>query len=521
MKKRIIAALCAVMLLPAFGVHVNAEYKESDLKNAVNKAIEWKDRNDSPHYSIGTNNSNLYITALKRMGKKYEYNTYLLGLDDVAAGYNEENDASDMQRTALATLASGGEPRNVGGRDLIADSTYYRDAAAPIDKEGVNGYSWALITLDSKQYAVPDWAAKNRNDIIVGILSHQNTDGSFDGSVYATASAIVALTPYAATSGSYTITQIETGDTFDISPRTAVHKALDYLSAEQLKDGDWGELRATAMAIIALDTVGIDADGDDRFTANKGTALEGLMSYQGRNGGFSANGHNADGEATSIALCALTSHLRKMQGKARFFDFTVEDSITLADPTPTPKATATAKPKTTTKPSSKVTSKPRATVKPSTKSTSKPSGTLKPTKTASPQSDADKLMPSFIPRATRRPALVGPVEMIGPIQSLEPIEPPSERADAPDAEKNNAVPAVIVTAAILLMLCAAAIVWYLNKKGRIPDNNILKRLIDNFGRKSADEPYKAKRHRKTEEYRHYEERERYNQRRKYDKRRRK
>ncbi len=520
MKKRIIAALCVLMLIPVFGVYVDAEYKESDLKNAVNKAIAWKDKNDSPHYSIGTNNSNLYITALRRMGKKYEYNTYLLGLDGVAAGYNEENDASDMQRTALATLASGGEPRNVGGRDLIADSTYYRDAVAPIDKEGVNGYSWALITLDSKGYAVPDWASKNRNDIIVGILSHQNTDGSFDDSIYATASAITALAPYSETSGAYTVTQVQTGETFDISPKQAVDKALDYLSAEQLRDGDWGELRSTAMAIIALDTVGIDADGDDRFTANKGTALEGLMAYQGKNGGFSANGHNADGEATSLALCALTSHLRKMQGKARFFNFNVEDSISLADATPTPKATATVKPKATNKPSSKATSKPKTTVKPSTKSTSKPSNTLKPAKTTTPKSEAGELLPTITPRATRRPALVGPVEIPGPMQSFEPMDELPEKGSGLQNKKSvGSLVVVAVTIIILLVLCGAAAIWYLNKKGKLSDNNIFKKLINKFDKKSSGKHYKAKRHRKTEEYRHYEERERYNQRKKYDKRR--
>ena len=71
MKKKIIAFLCAAALaVPT--LCVNAEYKESDLKDAVNDAIEWKDENDSPFYSIGTNSSNLYIMALKRMGKNYD-----------------------------------------------------------------------------------------------------------------------------------------------------------------------------------------------------------------------------------------------------------------------------------------------------------------------------------------------------------------------------------------------------------------------------------------------------------------
>ena len=62
----------------------------------------------------------------------------------------------------------------------------------------------------------------------------------FDDSVYSTAVAITALAPYYETSGAYTITQNQTGYVIDLSPKDAVEDALNYLSAEQDKDGDWG-----------------------------------------------------------------------------------------------------------------------------------------------------------------------------------------------------------------------------------------------------------------------------------------
>ena len=115
---------------------VNAETSESDIKSAIEKAIEWKADKDSPFYGIGSYSSDFYIMALNRMGKNYDYSRYLAGLDGVAAGYGEEHNASSMQRTVLATIASGGDPRNVGGRDLVADGIYYRDNVYTTRKRG-------------------------------------------------------------------------------------------------------------------------------------------------------------------------------------------------------------------------------------------------------------------------------------------------------------------------------------------------------------------------------------------------
>ena len=334
MKKKIMAAvLCTSMLFPT--VCVNAETSESDIKSAIEKAIEWKADKDSPFYGIGSYSSDFYIMALNRMGKNYDYSRYLAGLDGVAAGYGEEHNASSMQRTVLATIASGGDPRNVGGRDLVADGIYYRDNVSPLGKEGVNGYSWGLIALDSKSFETPEWALSNRNDILAGILSHQNTNGSFDDSVYSTAVAVTALAPYYETSGAYTITQNQTGYVIDLSPKDAVEDALNYLSAEQDKDGDWGDLESTAMTVIALDTLGVNADSDGRFVAKNGSAVDGLMQYQQKDGGFSTGKGKSNSEATSLAVCALTSHLRKLQNKATFFNFDVNDSVVFETPAPT------------------------------------------------------------------------------------------------------------------------------------------------------------------------------------------
>ncbi|MCD8181225.1 MAG: hypothetical protein LUF26_07100, partial [Firmicutes bacterium] len=491
-------------------LYVAADYNEDDLQDAIEDAVDWKDENDNPFYSIGTNSSNLYITALRRMGKSCDYASYLSGLDGTAASYGAESNATDMQRTAIAVIASGGDPRNVGGKDLIADGIYYRDAVSPIDKEGVNGYSWALIALDAGEYDIPDWALKNKNDIISGILSHQNTDGSFDGDAYATAAAITALASHYQTGGAYTVTQIETGQTVDLSPRDAVDNALNYLSETQTKDGDWGDLRSTAMTVIALGAMGINADKDTRFTAKKGSALDGLMMYRESDGGFSADLRNSDGEATSLALCALVSHARYLQGKSSLFKLTVDDTVTFE--TEAPAATVKPSASSSSSSSSDATAKPKATTKASAtakpSSTAKASSTLEPKKTTAPRPTV-----SPTPKATQRPALVGPVEMPGPMPSIEPTSAP-ENEDESGSTSNGAGAVTGIIAVIAL--CAAILILYMQRNGK------LDALAVRLGLKKPveDKPKKARTHRKTEQHRRYETRERYKERRKYNKRRR-
>lgn len=501
MKKVIATILCIVMMLPC--VIVNADNKESDLQNAVKKAIEWKADKDSPLADIGSVGSNLYIIALNRMGKSYDYNKYLSGLDEIASKYNENSNATDMQLTLLATEASGGDARNVGGRDLVADGVYYRSNVADIDKDGMDGYSWGLISLDAKSYEAPQWALLNRNDLIVGILSNQNTDGSFNDSIYSTAVAVTALAPYFETSGAYTITQKQTGAVIDLSPKTAIEKAVEYLSKAQDKDGDFGNLEATAMTVIALDTIGVDADNDDRFIAKNGTALEALLEYQQKDGGFSSGKGKSDGRSTSFALCAMTSHLRKIQKKSTLFNFEASDNVVIETPAPTVKATATKTPTATVK--------PKTTVKPtsSPKTSAKISGTMKPTKTASPFSPTPKSSAS--PKPSKKPALVGPVEMPGPMPSEQPYD--LDGADDNNTRKTGKTAIVIVFSIAILCVGGILCVIFVGKKKNRTIGEIFGLLISK--KDVLRETYEAKMHRKMEKHRSFEEREKYKQRLKF------
>lgn len=530
MKKKLAAFLCAaVMVFPS--VSISADYDEDNLIDAINDAIEWKDEYDSPFYSVGTNNSNLYITALHRLGKSYDYASYLSGLDGIAAGYGAEHNAADMQKTVLAVISSDGDAQNVGGRDLVADSTYNRDTSAPLTKDGCDSLSWALIALEAGGYEVPDGAAESKDKIIASLLSYQNGDGSFGNGVLSTSAAVTALAPYIETSGAYTITQNQTGWTIDLSPSEAVENALAYLSEAQMKDGDWGNLNATAMAVIALDSVGVDCETSPYFSARDGNAIDGLMSYKNNDGGFSYDEMKSDGEATSYALCALASHLGFKQGRAGFFRLDAGDTISLTAPTPTQAPsqgqtssgtssnnTSTSRPTATQRPT--VTARPASTPRAvSTPRSVVPKNTMRPTRTAAPAPSTSPMPRSTVrptQRPTRRPALVGPVEIPGPM----PTETPhpdirDEGGSVQTLRKPGAgtVVAIVLSAIALLLIAAFVTLAALKKKGQLRNDSFLGKLMG--AKPESVEKHPPKTHRRTEEHRKFEQRERYKERLKF------
>ena len=527
MKKKIVALLCAaVMVIPS--LCAGAEYSEDNLITIIDTAVKWKDEYDNPFNSIGTNGSNLYITALRRNGKSYDYDSYLSGLDSVAAAYGAESNASDMQRTVLAVLSSYGDAQNIGGRDLVADSTFFRSTSAPLDKDGPGGYAWALIALEAGDYDIPDWASMSKNEIIASLLSYQNGDGSF-GDVLSTATAVTALAPYIDTVGAYTIVQNQTGWTIDLSPGEAVQNALTYLSETQMKDGDWGDVTSTAMTIIALDSVGVDCETSSEFSARDGSAIDGLLSYKNSDGGFSDDKTNSDGESTSYALCALTSHIMFKQGKADFFRLSVNDTTlptvpepdhtqtpgTNASPSQTKQPVATQKPAATKRPV--VTVRPATTPRPTAKSsTPAPKNTMRPTKTAAPApSTSPSARPTATPtpRPTKRPALVGPVEMPGPMPTAS--TEPDIRTGSGSGTLRKSVTGIVVAIASIVLLLAAAFValTQLKKKGLLKSDSFLGKLMG--VEPEPEKEFSATPHRRTEEHRKFEQRERYKERRRY------
>ena len=195
-----------------------------------------------------TGGAEAYLEKLwKEVSRRYEQTG---GLDAVQA--------TAWHRTALTVMALGADPTCFGtdaqgqAIDLIADGTYAWDTTESLGTQGLNGWIFALITLDAGAYSVPENAGYTRQEILDAILAAQEPDGgSGNQERYA----------------------------------SEVEQALAYLSAEQTAQGDFisygtASAESCAQVVMALCALGVDPRTDDRFVKAGGSALDGLLLYQ-------------------------------------------------------------------------------------------------------------------------------------------------------------------------------------------------------------------------------------------------
>lgn len=328
-----------------------------EMSAAAQGIINWKISDigadtllsDSYIALAGSTPGDWYPIALSRLGYKTDYSGYLAVLEqNVKERYALDGGlsaakATEWHRIILAVLASGGNPRDIDGIDLVADGTYNRGKTASLGRQGINGWIWGLIALDSKSWEVPKDAYYTRDDIILQILSAQLENGGFALTGEAadpdiTAMALQALAPYY---NSETVYTLPGGTASEEAKKTTVRKAaeaaLECLSGLQSEQGDffsWGtqNSESCSQVIIALCALGIDPLCDERFIKNGVTLWDGLMRYRREDGGFlhsfSYDSNNPTslpdasnsmaGEQALLALCAL---IRQKKGMRSLYDF--------------------------------------------------------------------------------------------------------------------------------------------------------------------------------------------------------
>lgn len=283
-----------------------------------------------------------FAFSLARYGIDDEYDAYLDALEGyVTEKYAQANKldrtkATEWHRISLTVLALGGDPTAFGqgpegGRiDLIADGTYGWEQTASLGRQGLNGYLYALITLDALDYDVPAGAAYTRESLLEEILSRQLEDGGFaltgntmDPDV--TGIALQALAPYA-----HDDTPVGESGT---SARQAVKAALAALSQRQDGDGGYSTVgtatcESAAQVVVALCSLGIDPTADPRFIKSGRSPVDALLDYRQADGGFAHDSDNKSNFKASVqALYALAAVRRLQNGQRRLFDLRPEWTV--------------------------------------------------------------------------------------------------------------------------------------------------------------------------------------------------
>ena len=382
MKQKVIRTLCAIILCitTLLGAQFVAPFsayaaEQSTIYSIATDIINWKKTtvgsnadgylmNDGFLSLAGTTPGDWYPIGLGRLGITDNQTGYLAVINETVqkryqtAEKLDRTKSTEWHRIALAVLASGGDPRHMGVNgeiDLIADGTYNRGLTASPGRQGINGWIWGLIALDSKRYEVPSDAVNTREDFIVEILRTQRTDGGFAltgevSDVDITAMAIQALAPYynSETVYFYTSSVVKTSEGAYAECSKTVREVIDesvaWLSSVQCSDGDfssWGmqNVESTAQVLVALSTLGVDALHDSRFIKNGNTVLDGILKYRLSNGGFvhsftydpdnpTSLPDQANTMASEQVLYALVSLWRYQNGMRSLYDMREEFSIT-------------------------------------------------------------------------------------------------------------------------------------------------------------------------------------------------
>lgn len=335
--KQIIAVLACAVLIMGLAQGIRAA-EPDELEQRIRSAVDFMQAytqkeggllSDQALLPAGSSLSDWTAIAFERAGIEGDFDSYRKALETYVSDCYRQNggidrtEATEYHRVALAAIATGADPTNFGTDadgnpvNLIADGTYDFLGNSP-GRQGLNGWIFALITLDAKGFEVPEGAKYTREDMLSAILSAQEEDGGFGltkgtADVDITAMALQALSPYM--------------DRKDVAE--SAEKALDWLGGLLSESGSYSYLgeeasESSSQVIIALCSLGIDPESDARFSRGGRNVLETLEDYRRADGGYAHTKDEDSGDfmASQQAILALTAVNRLRMGQTRLYDFT-------------------------------------------------------------------------------------------------------------------------------------------------------------------------------------------------------
>ncbi len=278
---------------------------------------------------FGTTAGEWTVLSLARGGYYAKDNAYFTDYyDRIVATVNEtatsvnmsgalhKNKSTENSRLIVALSAIGKDATSVGDWDLV--EAYSANGFSWIKKQGLNGTIWALIALDSNNYATSDPTI--RQQCVDAIVAAQHDDGGWSlmaNKTYAsdpdvTGMALTALYPYR--------------DQSAVAEVCA--EAIACLSAMQHDNGTFESggsecAESCSWVIVACTTWGINPDTDSRFIKNGNSVVDGLLAhYQPDSATFQhIIGAGTNAMATDQSCYALVAYDRFLNGKTALFDY--------------------------------------------------------------------------------------------------------------------------------------------------------------------------------------------------------
>ena len=191
--------------------------------------------------------------------------------------------------------------------------------------QGNNGTAFALLAMNSHDYLDTAEGKAARAALIASLKANQMDNGAWAISgkttpdLDVTAAGIFALAPYYLNESKLS----ELGGTVTYSEvKAMVEKALAYLSEKQNASGGFGSVEADVWAIIALSSIGRDADTDPAFVKNGNSLLKDMLSYRDEDTGAFRHLMNGDVDqmATEQAAYGLVAYERYKNSKNSLYD---------------------------------------------------------------------------------------------------------------------------------------------------------------------------------------------------------
>ncbi len=324
---KVLSFLIVIMMMLCTAFSVNA-VESTDIFNKLNSTIKYLTTLGTP--SVGSIGGEWMVIDFARSGNITE--EFAEGYYQNAFSYVEAKGSSklsnskstDNSRMIIALTSIGKDVTNVSGYNLLeplADFEY-------VVNQGINGAIWALIALDTKRYEIPCCVniteTTTREKLINYILSMQLSDGGWDlmdrsADPDMTAMALQSLAPYYNT---------------DEEVHNAVDNALSCISAIQNDNGgfsSWGAANSESCAqvIVALTSLGINPENDERFIKNDNTIMDAVMSFSVDNGFSHIHNSKYDQMATEQSVYALAAYQRLIENNTSLYDMRDVDYLNM------------------------------------------------------------------------------------------------------------------------------------------------------------------------------------------------